>query len=52
MLRGQSAQKIIKKPVCPRNVMFQSLLIINTSLAAKQTRTRVIEGYDSTREGA
>jgi hypothetical protein len=31
--------------------MFGSLLIINTSLAAIQTRIRVIGGYDSTREG-
>ena len=52
MLRGMSAQTIIKGPVCPRNVMFWSLIIINTSLAARRTRTRVIRGYDSTREGA
>jgi len=31
--------------------MFWSLLIINTPLAAIQTSTRVIGGYDSTREG-
>jgi hypothetical protein len=43
---------IIKRPVCPRHVMFLSLLIINTWLAARWTRTRVIGGYDSTREGA
>jgi hypothetical protein len=42
MLRGQSAQTIIKRPVFPRHVMFSSLLIINTSLAARRTRTRVI----------
>jgi len=52
MLRGLSAQKIIKGPVCPRNVMFWSLIIITISLAAMQTRTRGIGGYDSTREGA
>jgi hypothetical protein len=52
MLRGQSAQTIIKGLVCPINVMFLSLLIINTPLVARQTRTRVIGGYDSTREGA
>ena len=52
MLRGQSAQTIIKRPMCPRNAMFLSLLLINTSLATRRTRTRVIRGYDSTREGA
>jgi hypothetical protein len=52
MLRGQGAQTIIKRPVCPRHVMFLSLLIINTWMATRQTRTRVIEGYDSTRKGA
>jgi len=41
-----------KRRVCLGNVMFWSLLIINTSLYARQTRTRVIVGYDSTREGA
>jgi hypothetical protein len=51
MLRGQSAQTIIKRPVCPRHVMFLSLLIINTWLAVRWIRTRVIGGYDSTREG-
>jgi hypothetical protein len=52
MLRGQSAQTIIKGLVCPRHVIFSSFLIINTLLASRQTRTRVIEVYDSTREGA
>jgi hypothetical protein len=51
MLRGHSAQTIINRPICPRNVMFLSLLIINTWLNARQRRTRVIEGYDSTRDG-
>jgi hypothetical protein len=51
MLRGLSAQTIIKRLVCPRHVIFLSLLIINTSLSARRTRTRVIGGYDSTREG-
>jgi hypothetical protein len=49
---NMSAQTIIKGPICPRNVMFASSLIINTSLAARYTRNRVIGGYDSTREGA
>jgi hypothetical protein len=39
-------------PVCLGNVIFLSLLIINTSMAARQIRTRVIGGYGSTREGA
>jgi hypothetical protein len=52
MLRGQSVQTIIEGLVCPRNVMFLSLIIINTSLVVKWTRTRVIGGYDSTREGS
>jgi hypothetical protein len=45
MLRGQGAQTIIKRLVCPRHVMFLSLLIINTWLVARWTRTRVIGGY-------
>jgi hypothetical protein len=52
MMRGQSSQTIIKRPSCPRNVMFLSLLIINTSMVTIWIRTRVIGGYDSTREGA
>jgi hypothetical protein len=52
MMRGQGAQKIIKRTVFPRNVIFLLLLIINTSLVARRTRNRVIGGYDSTREGA
>jgi hypothetical protein len=42
MLRGLSAKTIIKKPVCTINAIFLSLLIINTSLAARWTRTRFI----------
>jgi hypothetical protein len=52
MLRGLSAKTIIKGPICPRNVILLSLIIINALLVAKRTRTRVIGGYDSTREGA
>jgi hypothetical protein len=52
MLRGQGAQTIIKRPVDPINVIFLSLLIINTLLVARRIRARVIGGYDSTREGA
>jgi hypothetical protein len=52
MLRGQGAQTTIKMLVCPRHVMFLSLLIIYTWLGARRTSTRVIGGYDSTRVGA
>jgi hypothetical protein len=52
MLRGLSAQTMIKGPVCPINVIFLSLLIINTSFVARWIRTRVIGVHDSTREGA
>jgi hypothetical protein len=37
-------------PVCLKNVIFLSLSKINTLLVARRTRTRVIGGYDSTRE--
>jgi hypothetical protein len=38
--------------MCLGNIMFLSLLIINTPLTARRIRIRVIGGYDSTREGA
>jgi hypothetical protein len=44
--------KQLKEASVPRKCNISSLLIKNTSLVAKRTRTRVIVGYDSTREGA
>jgi hypothetical protein len=44
-------QNNLNRLVCLGNVILLSLLIINTLLAARRTRTRVIGGYDSKREG-
>jgi hypothetical protein len=41
-----------KEASVPRKCNVLIFISNNTSLAARQTRTRVVGGYDSTREGA